>query len=101
MRGIELNEDDQLRREVITELMCNFRLQKEKVESKYNIEFDSYFADALEALEQFEIDELVELTNNQIKVTTAGRLLVRNIAMNFDAYLQRKEKNKPQFSRTV
>ncbi|MBN1406927.1 MAG: oxygen-independent coproporphyrinogen III oxidase [Calditrichaceae bacterium] len=101
MRGVELNEDDQLRREVITELMCNFRLQKEKIESKYKIEFDSYFADALKALKQFEDDELVELAGDQITVTTAGRLLVRNIAMNFDFYLKQKEKNKPQFSRTV
>lgn len=101
MRGVELNEDDQLRREVITELMCNFRLQKDKIESKYDIIFDSYFSDALAALEQFEHDELVMLSEDKITVTTAGRLLVRNIAMNFDAYLQRKEKNKPQFSRTV
>ena len=101
MRGVELNKDDQLRREVITELMCNFRLKKEKIESKYNIKFDAYFADALKTLKQFENDELVELADDQIAVTTAGRLLVRNIAMNFDFYLNRKEKNKPQFSRTV
>ncbi len=101
MRGIELNEDDQLRREVITELMCNFRLKKDKIESKYDIKFDSYFSEALKALEQFEHDELIMLSEDKIMVTTTGRLLVRNIAMNFDAYLQRKEKNKPQFSRTV
>ena len=101
MRGIELNEDDQLRREVITELMCNFRLKKEKMELKYNIEFDNYFADSQKALEEFEQDELVKLSEDEIVVTTAGRLLVRNIAMNFDFYLNRQEKNKPQFSRTV
>lgn len=101
MRGIELNEDDQLRREVITELMCNFRLNKEKIESKYEIEFDNYFAESLETLETFEQDELIELSEDEIVVTTAGRLLVRNIAMNFDFYLNRQEKNKPQFSRTV
>ena len=101
MRGVELNKDDQLRREVITELMCNFRLKKEKIESKYNIKFDAYFADALKTLKQFENDELVELADDQIAVTTAGRLLVRNIAMYFDFYLNRKEKDKPQFSRTV
>lgn len=101
MRGIELNEDDQLRREVITELMCNFRLKKEKMELKNNIDFDTYFAESLKGLEEFEQDDLVELSEDEIVVTTAGRLLVRNIAMNFDAYLNRREKNKPQFSRTV
>jgi oxygen-independent coproporphyrinogen-3 oxidase len=101
MRGIQLSENDQLRREIITELMCNFRLKKAKIESKYDIDFDTYFIDALKALEQFENDDLVELADDQITITTAGRLLVRNIAMNFDSYLQSKEKNKPQFSRTV
>jgi oxygen-independent coproporphyrinogen-3 oxidase len=101
MRGVELNDDDQVRREVITELMCNFHLRKEKIEKKYDIEFDSYFSESLKLLDIFVGDNLVELTADEIIVTSAGRLLVRNIAMNFDAYLMRKEENKPQFSRTV
>ena len=101
MRGVELNDDDQLRREVITELMCNFRLKKEKIETKYAIKFDNYFEEPLKDLELFEMDGLVKLNDDEIVVTESGRLLVRNIAMNFDAYLKRKEKNKPQFSRTV
>ena len=101
MRGVELNDDDRLRREVITELMCNFRLKKEKIETKYAIKFDNYFEEPLKDLELFEMDGLVKLNDDEIVVTESGRLLVRNIAMNFDAYLKRKEKNKPQFSRTV
>ncbi|MEJ2052327.1 MAG: oxygen-independent coproporphyrinogen III oxidase [Calditrichaceae bacterium] len=101
MRGVELNEDDILRREVITELMCNFRLKKKIIEEKYNVAFNSYFENAILKLQEFEQDDLVELTPDEIVITNTGRLLVRNIAMNFDAYLERKEKNKPQFSRTV
>ena len=101
MRGVELNDDDRLRRDVITELMCNFRLKKEKIETKYAIKFDNYFEEPLKDLELFEMDGLVKLNDDEIVVTESGRLLVRNIAMNFDAYLKRKEKNKPQFSRTV
>ncbi len=100
-RGVILNEDDILRREVITELMCNFRLQKEKIEMKYGIDFDEYFAASLQKLIPFEKDGLIELGTQVLKVTTAGRLLIRNIAMQFDAYLERKSENKPQFSRTV
>jgi len=100
-KGIILNEDDVLRREVITELMCNFRLKKEKIEVKYDISFDAYFAEALSQLQSLEIDGLVELNKESISVTDAGRLLIRNIAMKFDAYLMKKEKDKPQFSRTV
>ena len=100
-RGVELTPDDRLRREVIVELMCNFVLKKARIEDKYAIEFDTYFADALHQLEPFVEDNLVELASDKISVTTRGRLLIRNIVMNFDAYLQKKGDKKPQFSRTV
>ncbi len=101
MRGITLNADDQLRREVITELMCNFKLDKSKFESKYQIQFDNYFAGALRNLKSQEEDGLIILGNEQLEVTNMGRLLIRNIVMNFDYYLMEKQGDKPQFSRTV
>jgi oxygen-independent coproporphyrinogen-3 oxidase len=101
MRGVTLNGDDQLRREVITELMCNFRLDKSVFESKYKIQFDEYFADALLNLQSLEQDNLIELGVSEIKVTDIGRLLIRNIVLNFDYYLMKKHGEKPQFSRTV
>ena len=101
MRGVTLNADDQLRREVITELMCNFKLNKSKFEQKYKIEFDHYFGEALEHLASLEQDGLIVLSKNQLEVTDIGRLLIRNIVMNFDYYLMKKQGDKPQFSRTV
>lgn len=101
MRGVALTADDRLRREVIVELMCNFVLYKARIEERYGIDFDTYFADALCQLELFAGDGLVELAQDRLMVTTSGRLLIRNIVMNFDAYLQKKVGNKPQFSRTV
>jgi oxygen-independent coproporphyrinogen-3 oxidase len=101
MRGVELTTDDILRREVITEIMCNFKLEKSAVEKKYGIEFDTYFADALAELPSFAEDGLLILNDGEIIITEAGRLLIRNIAMNFDAYLMKKDGDKPQFSRTV
>lgn len=101
MRGVTLNEDDQLRREVITELMCNFKLDKSKFESKYKIQFDDYFAEALMNLKSLEEDKLIELGKDQLRVTDIGRLLIRNIVLNFDYYLMSKKGDKPQFSRTV
>jgi oxygen-independent coproporphyrinogen-3 oxidase len=101
MRGITLNEDDQLRREVITELMCNFVLKKDVIERKYRIAFDDYFAQSLERLSDLEKDDLIRVERDRLTVTGAGRLLIRNIAMQFDAYLMNKAGDKPQFSRTV
>jgi len=101
MRGIQLNQDDRLRREVVTQLMCNFYLNKKPIEEKYGIIFDTYFEESLRALESFEPDGLIQLGEDRITVLPTGRLLIRNIAMNFDAYLMQKEGHKPQFSRTV
>ena len=83
------------------ELMCNFSLVKSNIETKYDISFDEYFADALERLPSFEEDGLVHLEDDQIIVTSRGRLLIRNIAMNFDAHYNGRSDNGPQYSRTV
>jgi oxygen-independent coproporphyrinogen-3 oxidase len=101
MRGVVLTDDDVLRRRVIMELMCNFRLTKAKIEQEFGISFDSYFSEALKELKSFEKDNLIELSEKAIHITDPGRLLIRNIAMNFDAYLSTKSEDKPQFSRTV
>lgn len=101
LRGVELTAEDRLRREVIVELMCNFVLDKARIEKKYGIDFDEHFHDALAQLQPFADDGLVNLDPEKLTVTTAGRLLIRNIVMNFDAYLQKKVDQKPHFSRTV
>jgi oxygen-independent coproporphyrinogen-3 oxidase len=101
MKGIVLTKDDILRREVITELMCNFNLKKATIESKYNIVFDEYFQEALDHLADLQADGLITLEESALHVTEKGRLLIRNIAMKFDAYLMSKTEHKPRFSRTV
>ncbi len=100
-RGIELSPDDVIRRDIITQIMCTFNLDKEAFEKSHHIVFDEYFSDALPYLNSFEQDGLLTMENNTICITQSGRLLIRNIAMTFDAYLQKKTENKPQFSRTV
>ncbi len=99
-RGVLLTDDDVLRRDVITRLMCHFVLYKAEIEAQYGIRFDEVFADALEDLKPMEADGLVSLHSDRIEVHPLGRLLVRNIAMPFDAYL-RKAGEAKRFSRTV
>ncbi|EXJ13687.1 oxygen-independent coproporphyrinogen III oxidase [Imhoffiella purpurea] len=89
-RGIELNRDDLIRRDVITRLICHFQLDKASVASKWGIDFDVYFADSLEKLKGMEEDGLVALEPGMIRILSRGRLLVRNICMTFDAYLAQK-----------
>jgi oxygen-independent coproporphyrinogen III oxidase len=91
-RGFHLTEDDQRRRAVITQLMCNFWVDLGE-------EGRGCFAPELERLRAFEEDGLVVRSGSQLELTPLGRLFVRNVAMQFDAYLSRADK--PRFSRTV
>lgn len=99
-KGYRLNDDDMLRRHVIMRLMCDFELNPGMIGKLYNIDFNQYFAESIALLEPMKNDGLVEITPERIKVTSAGRLLIRNIAMNFDAYLLKKE-DAGKYSRTV
>ncbi|MDD2653087.1 MAG: oxygen-independent coproporphyrinogen III oxidase [Sulfurimonas sp.] len=100
-RGIVLNRDDQIRQFVIMELMSNFKLDIKRFEKLFGIDFKSYFADAVEALKPFEDDELLMISDDFIECSQTGTLLIRNIAMPFDAYMKKHAANAKTFSKTV
>ena len=99
-KGYMLNDDDHLRREVVMGLMCDFELSFKSVEEKFDISFKDYFQWGLNNLKEMEEDDLVITNDDGIKVNEMGRLLIRNIAMNFDGYIERKE-DTAKYSRTV
>lgn len=99
-KGYRLSDDDILRREVIMKLMCNFELDFSAIEKQFNINFKEYFAWGLSNLKEMQKDELLLLDDKKIEVTQMGKLLIRNIAMNFDGYIERKE-DTAKYSRTV
>jgi oxygen-independent coproporphyrinogen-3 oxidase len=99
-RGLELEPDDILRKEIINQLMCHFRLDIAELEAKWGIEFKTYFADAIGNLKIMQQDGLLKLGDNAIEVLPAGRLLVRSICMEFDHYLKEKELGQ-RFSRVI
>ncbi len=100
-RGLATSHEDRLRRDVIVSLMARFRLDKDDVEARWGVDFDDHFADALAALAPLAADGLVELGGRSIEVTPLGRLLVRNVAMAFDAYLGQPAGAAVRYSRTV
>lgn len=89
-RGITLNDDDKIRRQVITQLICHFSLDITAIEAKFNITFADYFADVYPQLDQFVADGLVYYDQTKIEVLPVGHLLIRNICMAFDYYIQHK-----------
>lgn len=99
-KGYKLTDDDHLRREVIMKLMCDFELNYKSIEEKFNIDFKKYFAAGLNNLKEMEADELIEISESGIVVNDMGRLLIRNIAISFDGYIERKE-DTAKYSRTV
>ena len=99
--GYRMTADDQIRKFVIMRLMCDLELDRRQVERNFGIVFDTYFASSLQGLSRFVDDGLVTLEGETISIVGAGRLLLRNIAMCFDAYLETMSGNKPVFSRTV
>ena len=100
-KGYKLSDDDILRQFVIMELMSNFSLDMKRVEKEFNINFKEYFGDALKSLEEFVEAGLVTISENKIEVSQTGTMLIRNISMPFDAYLNKIPEDKRRFSKTI
>jgi len=101
-RGVALSSDDRLRRYVIHSLMCNFAIDIPAVERRFDISFADYFAEDIALLEEHERTGMVSIGTDTIRATDLGQIFVRNLAMCFDSYLRRGERDeKKPFSRTV
>ncbi len=97
-RARVLDDDDRIRRRWIMALMCHGRLEFDGMSEKLGIDVVDYFEEGLARLEPMERDGLVELDAQGLTVTDRGRLLLRNICMPFDAYIDDGE---GRYSRTV
>ena len=101
-RGMRLDADDQLRADLIQQLMCQGEIPVAALERRHAIDFADYFADALEQLLPLVEDGLVRIEEERIVVTSRGRLLLRNIAMCFDRNLSQPAAiATPRFSRAI
>ena len=100
--GYRMTFDDHVRKETIMQLMCHLEIDKRDIEAKFSINFENYFAEAIKKLEVFISDGLLENNSERIFIKGAGKLIIRNVAMCFDAHLAEMTKmNKPVFSKTV
>jgi oxygen-independent coproporphyrinogen-3 oxidase len=103
-RGLALSADDRVRAGVIAQLMCRGVIDMRAIEADFGIDFAAYFQEPLAQLQGHVADGLIVIRDGRITVTGMGRLLLRSIAMCFDAYLQAPaaaQGTRPAFSRVV
>jgi oxygen-independent coproporphyrinogen-3 oxidase len=100
VRGIALSEDDVIRRSVIQQLSCQFKLDFASVEQRFNLSFGDYFASELEELASMQRDGLLAVDSKRILISAKGRMLVRNVCMVFDAHLKLQITSQ-KFSRVI
>lgn len=95
VKGHILNEEDLVVRRHILNLMC-------QLETNFDIS-NSFpeLQNAFEMLKEMEKDELVEIHDNQIRITEKGRAFTRNVAMVFDLRMMRNKPETRIFSMTI
>lgn len=98
-RGVSLSRDDEIRRDVISRLICHFRLDFKAFEEHWSIDFSDYFAAELQQLQAMAADGLLDIHDAHIEVMSRGRFLIRNICMVFDIYM--KQQQKTRFSKVI
>jgi oxygen-independent coproporphyrinogen-3 oxidase len=99
-QGVRMSTDDRIRKDVINRLMCHGHVDFAVVEARFGIGFHDYFARELEQLHSQRADGLVDFDGSRIDLTPVGRLLMRNVAMTFDAYLA-TQAERPVMSRVI
>ena len=100
IRGLSLTADDVLRRGIIQQLSCHFKLDFKQVEQDHDLSFNDYFAIELDELVPMQADGLLSLWDQGIEVTPKGRMLIRNICMVFDDHL-RQQTTQQSFSKVI
>ncbi|MBL7004434.1 MAG: oxygen-independent coproporphyrinogen III oxidase [Gammaproteobacteria bacterium] len=100
IKGVELTEEDRMRREVIQQIMCQNKLDLSKITQMFDLSGWSDFTSEFEELKPMEEDGLVEITSSGVQITPKGRVLARNIAMVFDTATKKLE-IKTRFSKVI
>jgi oxygen-independent coproporphyrinogen-3 oxidase len=86
-RGLTLDADDLVRRDIIMALMCHGHVDFHAIEHAHGVHVSEAFADELARLRPLADDGLVVLADDSITVTRSGWYVVRAVALVFDRYL--------------
>ena len=98
-KGFMLNRDDQIRRALIIQLLCDLSVDMSVFSDTWGINFSEYFVGALSEWVAFEAQGLVAVNNNRLQITESGRLVSRALVMPFDRYTSQQQQ--ARFSRII
>jgi oxygen-independent coproporphyrinogen-3 oxidase len=102
-RGYLLGQEDKIRRDLITQIMCRGKVNFQDFRKKWDIDFEKYFFKNFTLLQSLEESGLIHIHQNGFEAKQVGLLFLRNIATIFDNFLPEvsQKKTQPIFSRTV
>ena len=84
-RGVALDEDDRLRRYVIERVMCDLEVDLEAAANRFGRDKCCFDAER-EEIRRLAGEGLVEIDGERLRLTPAGRPLMRLVACVFDRY---------------
>jgi len=89
-KGYLLNKDEQITREVITDLMCNEQINWQQIASRLMLtvpEIKDATAYSNEKMEEFAQDGIIVFDDNKIEMCEKGSPFIRNVAASLDKLL--------------
>lgn len=101
MRGYTLNEEEQITREVITDLMCNEQIDWQQIASRLQRsagEIKSATAYSETKMKALEEDGIIHYDEEKIVMREKGSPFIRNVAASLDKLLMNTDKT---FSKTI
>ena len=100
-KGYTLSRDEQITREAIETLMCNYTLNWQDVATRLSCPVDEVKAATAydeKRMREFAGDGLIEYDDDHIRMTSEGALFVRNVAASLDKLMLHSNKS---FSKPV
>lgn len=100
-KGYELTRHEQITREAIETLMCNYSLDWHELAARLSLSVEEVKAATAydeNRLRDFAADGLIEYDANRLRITTEGALFVRNVAASLDKLMLHSDKS---FSKPV
>lgn len=86
-RGLALTHDDRIRGDAIATLMCTGSLDLAALGRRWDLDAETYFAEALAELAAEGDLATFDAATHTIEATPLGRVLIRNVCARFDRYL--------------